>query len=250
MNILFACDIDNTLLYSFRKKGDGYICVELNKGIEQGFMSRCTYDNFINMTEKVVFVPVTTRSVEQYKRIVFPDNYIPEYALVANGAVLIHNGIVCDDWKIIDSDIESLEEIYNRYCNDQRFRVCRIVDNSYVFVSCADDTDVLEVTRELSENTHMHIEQSFRKIYFFPDNLSKGNAVIKLKKMLVSDSVISAGDSLIDLSMLSIADTAVIPFDFDDSLLSDVNIAKSEEKSIFSDFVVKYICNLDKSFKK
>ena len=57
MRILFACDLDNTLIYSYKKKQDGYICVELNKGREQGFMTAYTFGNFADMVGKVVFVP-------------------------------------------------------------------------------------------------------------------------------------------------------------------------------------------------
>ena len=39
-NILFASDLDNTLLYSYKYKKKGDICVEFNKGKEQGFMTQ------------------------------------------------------------------------------------------------------------------------------------------------------------------------------------------------------------------
>lgn len=246
MKALFACDIDNTLLYSYKKKQDGYICIELNKGREQGFMSQYTHENFLRMTEKVIFVPVTTRSVEQYRRIVFPFGYVPEYAVVTNGATLIHNGEICTDWNLIErgeSLTVQLEEIYNHYCNDSRFINCRIVDDSYIFVYCADGTDVEKTARQLAENTGMNVEASGRKIYFFPDNLNKGNAVARLKNKLDSEYIISAGDSIMDLSMLNTADTALVPCDFDVPFHEHSGVIKSYENSLFSDFVIDYIIN-------
>lgn len=250
MNLLFACDIDNTLLYSYKKKQDGYICVEVNKGKEQGFMSQYTYNNFIEMTKRVKFVPVTTRSVEQYRRIVFPFNYIPEYALVSNGAVLLHNGNVQSDWNLVKKDDllkHQLSEIYNCYHNDNRFINCRIVDESYVFVYCAKNIDAETVKNELSEITDLNVELSGKKIYFFPESLSKGNAVSYLKNIINPDYTISAGDSTIDLSMLNMADRAIIPTDFDVNLLNKKEFIKPDLKNLFSDFVINQILKINGS---
>lgn len=244
MKILFACDLDNTLIYSYKKKQDGYIYVEINKGKEQGFMTSYTFSNFADMTEKVIFIPVTTRSVEQYRRISFPNGYVPEYALVSNGATLIQNGGILDSWNLIEKNSSlrlQLKEIFDHYCSDKRFINCRIVDDSYVFVYCAPDTDAEKVTRELSASVNMNVELSGRKIYFFPENLNKGNAVRKLREILHCDRILSAGDSLMDTSMLNIADKAIIPLNFDTGLLNRKNFVMAGEDYIFSDFVVDYI---------
>lgn len=243
MNILFACDLDNTLIYSYKKKQEGFICVEMNKGREQGFMTAYTFSNFADMTANVMFVPVTTRSVEQYRRIVFPNGYTPEYALVSNGATLIRNGEIDENWNLVEKNIPELEEIFNRYCKDKRFINCRIVDNSYVFVYCAPETNAEEVTEELAKSSDLNVELSGRKIYFFPENLSKGSAVGRLRKILRKE-ILSAGDSSIDASMLNIADTALVPWDFDTFLLSHDRIIRAGENSIFSDFVINYVLAL------
>lgn len=243
MKILFACDLDNTLIYSYKKKQDGYICVEINKGREQGFMTEHTFINFACMTEKVMFVPVTSRSVEQYCRITFPNGYVPEYALVSNGATLIHNGEIQGDWNLIQkSGLENqLKEVCDRYCKDKRFINCRIVDDSYFFVYCSPDTDAEETAGELAESVSLNVELSGRKIYFFPENLNKGNAVGRLDELLHFDRIISAGDSSMDVSMLNTADKAVIPADFDTGLLSRKNFVTAGKDCIFSDFAVDYI---------
>ncbi len=241
MSILFACDLDNTLIYSYKKKQDGFICVEMNKGREQGFMTSYTFRNFAEMTERVMFVPVTTRSVEQYRRIVFPDGFTPEYALVSNGATLLRNGKTDENWNLIEKSSLRLQlkEVFDRYCKDKRFINCRIVDNSYVFVYCAPETNAEEVTEELAKSSALNVELSGRKIYFFPENLSKGNAVRKLQKILCSE-ILSAGDSSMDASMLNIAYSAIIPENFDISLLSHDKIIRAGS-GIFSDFIINYI---------
>lgn len=244
MSIFFACDLDNTLIYSYKKRQDGFICIEMNKGREQGFMSEHTFENFAAMTEKVVFVPVTTRSVEQYRRIIFPNGYTPEYALVSNGATLIRNGKIDENWELVEKDIFCLKNIFDKYHKDKRFINCRIVDDVYAFVYCAPDTNAENLTEELVKSTNLRVERSGRKIYFFPENLSKGNAVGRLQKILCCDKILSAGDSSMDASMLNVADISLIPDDFDTSLLTHDKIFKAENDELFSDFVVDFMKNL------
>lgn len=55
-NIIFASDLDNTLIYS-QSKIKGGICVEIYHEHQQGFMTERTYENFGKMTENVRFIP-------------------------------------------------------------------------------------------------------------------------------------------------------------------------------------------------
>ena len=64
-NILFACDLDNTLIHSWKHRKDGDICVEWIDGKEQGYMSEKVCVLLRHVIGKVDFVPVTTRSVAQ-----------------------------------------------------------------------------------------------------------------------------------------------------------------------------------------
>ena len=64
--ILIASDLDNTLLVSHRNRHDGDVCVELNKGNEQSFMTQRGIELLRQVNQKIGFVPITTRSLEQY----------------------------------------------------------------------------------------------------------------------------------------------------------------------------------------
>ncbi len=55
-------------------------------------MPRYIHNNFIQMVKPVKLVPVTIHSVEQYRRIISPYNYISKYALISNGTALFYNG--------------------------------------------------------------------------------------------------------------------------------------------------------------
>ena len=68
-DIVFASDLDNTLLYSRSHKREGDICVEHIAGRAHGFMTPLTVERLREVSQKLCLIPVTTRSIEQYKRI-------------------------------------------------------------------------------------------------------------------------------------------------------------------------------------
>ena len=67
--ILFASDLDNTLLFSHRHRQPEDRCVERLNGAEQGFFTRETPDLLPQVVQRVHLLPITTRSIEQYQRI-------------------------------------------------------------------------------------------------------------------------------------------------------------------------------------
>ena len=96
--ILFASDLDNTLLFSHRHRQPEDRCVERLNGAEQGFFTRETPDLLPQVVQRVHLLPITTRSIEQYQRIQWPDGTAPRIALTANGAVLLRDGQVDRAW--------------------------------------------------------------------------------------------------------------------------------------------------------
>ena len=90
--ILFASDLDNTLLFSHRHRQPGDRCVERLNGAEQGFFTQDTLDLLPQVVRRVHLLPITTRSVEQYRRIQWPDGTAPRIALTANGGTVRWTG--------------------------------------------------------------------------------------------------------------------------------------------------------------
>ena len=106
--ILFACDLDNTLIHSHKRRRTGDICVEYYVDQEQSFMSPKALDLLKKISERVLFVPVTTRSINQYRRIFWTEDFLPRYAVVANGAYFLHN----------DKQENFLREVVSPYVSD------------------------------------------------------------------------------------------------------------------------------------
>lgn len=59
--ILFASDLDNTLLFSHRHRQPEDRCVERLNGAEQGFFTRETPDLLPQVVQRVHLLPITTR---------------------------------------------------------------------------------------------------------------------------------------------------------------------------------------------
>ena len=70
--ILFASDLDNTLIYSYKREIGKKVLVETMGEKELSFMTENTWRLLKELPPHMMFVPVSTRSEEQYKRICFP----------------------------------------------------------------------------------------------------------------------------------------------------------------------------------
>ena len=91
-SILFASDLDNTLLFSHQHARAGDVCVEHLDGKAQGFFPPGVIRGLAQINRTMRFVPVTSRSIAQFLRIQFPAGCVPKYALVANGGLLLRIG--------------------------------------------------------------------------------------------------------------------------------------------------------------
>ncbi len=285
--ILFACDLDNTLLHSHRRKAEGDICAEILDGKEQSFFTPLAYKLIRELTadENVLLLPVTTRSKEQYKRIKFPEGCTPEYALVCNGAVLLKDGEPENEWyeeserltnpyrdelKRLEETLKNSSDYSDSFppplregCNASfcvkvsreggmpagapRFKTVRIVDDMFLFVYCYNKDEIESIAAECRKYTELAVEYSGSKMYFFPPVSNKGYGVKRFAERYGFNRIISAGDSMIDCSMLEIADTALVPDEKMRSLLKNENTLVCNEEH-FSEFILKYVIGEGKKY--
>lgn len=237
--ILFACDLDNTLIHSYKHKKENDICIEMLGEKEQSFITSNANNLIKKLPENIMLLPVTTRSVEQYMRIKW-DNP-PEYALTSNGTVLLEKNIPINHEDISEyiSGIEKLESMIN----PEDFIKVKFVDEKYLFAYCYENSDVKALYEKYSVMTKLNTQYSGRKIYFFPPPADKGKAVKKFAEKYNFDFIISAGDSSIDYSMLEIADIALLPNQQAAGFINNPNIKICPQNKIFSDFITEFIIN-------
>ena len=102
--MLFASDLDQTLIYSRRFLYEGVYNdvkpVEKKKNEYISFMTNASVEKLQQLVKKVLFIPVTTRTMEQYNRIFYIAQEIrPRYAIVSNGAHVLIDGIIDRQWE-------------------------------------------------------------------------------------------------------------------------------------------------------
>ena len=207
MKALFACDLDNTLIHSYKKRRADDICVEIYDGREQSFISRKSLDLIKKIAAKIFFVPVTTRSIAQYRRIFWAEGFFPKFAVVSNGAFLLngenHENFLREVVEPFKNELKSQFEA----ADDKIFSIARIVDESFLFLKCKEDFDA----EKIFFDTNLTVQRVKNKIYLFPPRLNKGEALILLKNRFAPEKIFCAGDSIIDLPMLRLADVAFAP---------------------------------------
>ncbi len=215
--IIFSSDLDNTLIYSYKHDiGFNKRCVEWFENREISFMDRESIEVLRRIQEKVVFVPNTTRSVEQYKRINLGVND-SEYALVCNGGVLLYKGCFDRDWymeslSLIEDGKEEIEKSMGLLKKDGN--VCfeiRCIEGLFVFTKSEQPVWTVDFLRSKLDESKVDVFNNGSKVYVLPKELSKGKAILRLKKKLSADKIIAAGDSLFDISMLMAADVGLCP---------------------------------------
>jgi len=115
MTILFASDLDRTLIYSKNSRGQevneqDYAAVEWIDEKPTAFMTNRGLQLFQHIASSINFIPVTTRTAEQYNRItgLFHTIEKPKYAIVSNGAVILENGNALTEWS--DKVIEQMQQ--------------------------------------------------------------------------------------------------------------------------------------------
>lgn len=215
--ILFHSDLDNTLIYSYRHDiGPEKKCVELYQGKELSFMKPEWIETIRRIRKKILFIPTTTRTLEQYRRIDMGIG-VPEFALVCNGGILLRNGKTDDSWyreslRLISDAGEELDKAVQFLTADpeRNFEV-RFIERLFVFTKSGKPEESVLRLKERLDGKKVDVFQNGVKVYVVPKGLDKGTGIIRLRKALGAEHSIAAGDSEFDKSMLLAADAGMCP---------------------------------------
>ena len=214
--ILFASDLDNTLIHSYKRTNTG-ICVDIKDGKKMSFMSEKTYNMLQTISERVEFLPITTRSLEQYNRLRLLKYKHPKYAITSNGGILIVDNVIDKEWYknskwMIDDSIPELQKTLNILKKDPMITLKeRMVDGLFVFAKTKDIDFTSNRLKDKLDLRKVVIKKHKDKIYVLPRKLNKGIALKRAKKKLGYDFVIAAGDSMFDVPMLQLSNIPIIP---------------------------------------
>ncbi|MBN8200167.1 MULTISPECIES: HAD family hydrolase [Bacillaceae] len=223
---MFASDLDRTLIYSNKALADfgqaeeeNLIGVERKDGREVAFM---TYEALMMLKEvsaHILFVPVTTRTYQQYKRIfLFQDDFNIPYTVTSNGANIHYNGKPLEEWsgivrKRLKAECAVLEEMMDRsQCLELNGKI-KTAENLFFYYIL--DEQITAAAQEeivrLTESYGWRISLQGRKLYFMPNPICKGEAVKFIKNREGINIVFGAGDSVLDHDFLKFCDFPYVP---------------------------------------
>lgn len=242
-DILFS-DLDGTLIFSAKLRRVGDVVIDrLN-----GEPISCITARQAELLPRIRrLIPVTSRSIEQFRRIEFPEGFAPEYALCSNGGTLLVNGVPDSDWTSRSAEFfaeceTELDKFRQLLENDpDRIFDIRLVDGLFLFTKSARSDITLSRLGAYSERCDCFA--AGRKVYVIPKKLAKGCAVKRLAQRLglARENIFCAGDSLVDVSMLSAAGTALFTDDIPERLIAaDRKLPHPREG--FAEFVTDFTC--------
>lgn len=226
--MIYASDLDQTLIYSVRSMGmDVDLSVmqpaETYKERIISYISIATLEQLQQVAQKITFVPVTTRTLDQYSRIhIFQNNVIPQYAITSNGANILVNGVVDQAWHE-----QILADVYAKSAPAAEVLAIfhSVSDPSWIvaehfwentFYSIVVDRELMPLDAVLAlqpqlESLGWGMSVQGRKVYLVPFPVSKNRAITEVKQRVGASKVIASGDSILDRGLLDIADYSIAP---------------------------------------
>lgn len=226
---LVASDLDRTLIYSAAALGltvpdseaPRLLCVEVYEGRPLSYMTETAAGLLTELADHCVFVPTTTRTREQYRRVRLPGGPA-RYAVCANGGHLLVDGEADRDWNAHVrrglAGCAPLAEVcaHLRESSGGGDWVLknRVADELFAYVVV--DRDRLPPTwvKELAawaEPRGWTVSLQGRKIYAVPGPLTKSAAVAEVARRTGATHTYAAGDSLLDADMLLAAGRGWFP---------------------------------------
>ncbi|GAB3272105.1 hypothetical protein GCM10027449_08390 [Sinomonas notoginsengisoli] len=223
-----ACDLDRTLIYSAkalflddRLEGHEHpplVVSELYEGAPLSYMTRRAEDLLHELTARAVFVPVTTRTRAQFRRVRLPAT---RYAITTNGGVLLVDGEADGEWagQVRGAVVRGSAPISDVLAHLGRAPVpgvqrIRTAEDLFAYAiverTGLPEGYVDELTAWCGQRGWV-VSLQGRKLYCVPAPVTKEAAVAEIMRRVGGETLVAAGDSLLDRGLLEMADVALRP---------------------------------------
>jgi hydroxymethylpyrimidine pyrophosphatase-like HAD family hydrolase len=226
---LVASDLDRTLIYSTAalaltmrdEDAPRLLCVEVHESRPLSYMTETAGRLLVELADTVRFVPVTTRTRKQYRRISLPCRQ-PRYAICANGGHLLVDGRTDHDWnaemrrRLADGCVPLAEVRAHlaAVADPGWLRKERVAEDLFAYLVVERERLPEGWLRELAawaDPRGWAVSLQGRKVYAVPRPLSKSAALAEVVRRTGVRQVLAAGDSLLDADLLLAADTGWTP---------------------------------------
>lgn len=229
---LVACDLDQTLIYSRRAfrlpEGEPeppVVVVEYLDGEPLSHVTRQAAEGLRELAARVPVVPVTTRTLAQYERVDL--GFTPAYAIAANGGHLLVDGRVDTGWAehvrvrlagagrpLVEVHARALALAEQAGADGTGWvRTVRAADGFFVYLVATERAAIPDLTtlEEELAGDGWGVSVQGRKVYLVPTALTKQSALAEVMRRTGAARLVAAGDSLLDLGMLGMAEVAIRP---------------------------------------
>jgi hypothetical protein len=226
MTVLFASDLDRTLIYSKGARALGsdegaeQVCVEIHDGKQSSWMTAACSATLVRLPALGELVPVTTRINDQYRRVTLPGP-APRYAITTNGAEILVDGKPDRAWsrqvaaKLASGfPLAAVWEQASHVCHPEFTVKLRNADELFCYAVVRPKHLPMGFVEDVSgwaAERGWRTSLQGRKLYWVPESLTKSAAVREVAARLGADVVLAAGDSLLDVDMLLAADRGIHP---------------------------------------
>ncbi|MDR3083795.1 MAG: HAD family hydrolase [Streptomyces sp.] len=222
--VLVASDLDRTLIYSSAAlalampddRSPRLLCVETYESKPLSYMTETAAGLLTDLRDHAVFVPATTRTREQYRRINLPGP-TPRFAVCANGGHLLVDGVFDPDWHAgvlarLADECAPLAEVRAHLAataDPAWLRKLRVAEDLFVYLVVERELlpeAWLKDVAEWAEGRGWTVSLQGRKVYAVPGPLTKSAAVREVARRTGAGLTLAAGDSLLDADLLLAAD--------------------------------------------
>ena len=217
--ILFFADLDDSIFQTKRKDPNGKYKATFPKNIlKTSFYTKSQFEllNFILSSEEIIFIPLTARTEDQFKRTsIYKKSQAQIYSYYYGSALYINNSFHQPFFKFISKDFESgfkdLQNIID--LTTKQFPEIKFVnvDGKYFtteFKSTAFINYLQNLIKTKYHNTDIYIEEKY--ITLLPKVCNKKSVVSYLKKILNPKLIIGIGNSVSDIDFLNECDFKII----------------------------------------
>lgn len=225
--MIFASDLDRTLIYSKKSMGEDIteedlVPVEIYNDRYISYMSKQALSLLHEITRLSTFIPVTTRTVKQYQRIFhLADSFSPKYVITSNGGNILIDNIPDLEWSELVGKVlrtseshQNIKALFDEITSPEWVLRGGLCDDLFYTIMIDRDkmpAPVMDRFREKLHTLGWTLSIQGRKLYILPTQINKGDALRYLKERIGASCVVAAGDSLLDESMLLVADYSYAP---------------------------------------
>jgi len=226
--MIVASDLDRTIMYSTRALEElgmpeniELIPVERNAESILGYMTKKAFNQLQLLNNNSLFIPITTRTTEQFNRFIIFDKDIPlTYAVTTNGASILYKGEPLTEWTeqlkdTMNKESAKKEEILAIFERERiRFNGVRKDVKQlffYYILNSLPSKEELTFIRDHCARLGWKTSLQGRKLYLIPYSISKGNALRFICQREGMDALAGAGDSLLDWDFLKHCQYRYVP---------------------------------------